>query len=872
LNQLKLIRISDWWNYLVPFFLGILYISAYIFTVDTGATFIYAGLFLIIIIGTASFGYLLNDFTDREDDRKAGKKNQSALHSSLTLLVILVFSLVLALSAGFLLPRFYQNTILYFALLILFLIYSVNPLRLKRFPVTGIIIDTLYNCTFMSLVIINTVYLSSTAGITIDDFVWFVIVLWTFMKGSRGILLHQLMDRSSDKKSGVKTFVIWFSAGKSLRILTRIMLPVETVCVAFLVILLSGYVPGFYLILISFLVYFLSKPNTWKLQKITFRKFRFKLFFGINDFYEVWVPLSLLVYLSVRDTGFLFLLALHSLFFYKGIIRSFKDVLDTVTGGLGAFYPFVIPAYNLSFHLRGAIRERSYRKIWKYLQIKIRKFVNNTWFSFRKSVIFSSGSSISRELFEAYNFSRTRGAMKLLCKAPFTSLYFASNGKITSCCFNREHLFGVYPSLDPLSAWHGKENQALRTAVSNNDLGLGCFQCKHLIESRNFDAVGARFYDKFPAKSRYPVLLEFELSNSCNLECIMCNEKYSSRIAVKRTKPAHEERIYDDLFIRSLDEFIPHLKEAKFLGGEPFFIEVYYRIWERIIAINPSCIIDVQTNATVLNDRVKSLLSRGNFQIGVSIDSLQKEEYEKIRKGADFAIVMKNIEYFGSYSRKKGTQLHISFCPMRSNWTEIPEIIGYSDRLGAFVYFNTVLEPNELALWSLPLTELKNVITCLENHRLQRHGFISGRNKKHFHSFLDQLRSWYLASLKRENEWARIAQMDVDFLKNAFLLRIREHFRMRIRSGEDTITDPDIISRKVSGVFDRFPESTTLKKGLLNMNTLFPKMISDETILGDEEELYLKMVSWLKEVEVNENPLNFNIFLSFHQKDGGADA
>jgi MoaA/NifB/PqqE/SkfB family radical SAM enzyme len=72
-----------------------------------------------------------------------------------------------------------------------------------------------------------------------------------------------------------------------------------------------------------------------------------------------------------------------------------------------------------------------------------------------------------------------------------------------------------------------------------------------------------------------------------------------------------------------------------------------------IIAINPKCLIMVQTNGMVLNERIKNLLSRGNFQIGVSIDSLKKEVYETIRPHGKLERVMENINYFSEYSKRK---------------------------------------------------------------------------------------------------------------------------------------------------------------------------------------------------------------------------
>jgi len=57
------------------------------------------------------------------------------------------------------------------------------------------------------------------------------------------------------------------------------------------------------------------------------------------------------------------------------------------------------------------------------------------------------------------------------------------------------------------------------------------------------------------------------------------------------------------------------------LSSKPVGFVQYYDIWDLIIRKNPKCEIVVQTNATVLNNRIKNLLETGNFKISISIDS-----------------------------------------------------------------------------------------------------------------------------------------------------------------------------------------------------------------------------------------------------------
>ena len=56
----------------------------------------------------------------------------------------------------------------------------------------------------------------------------------------------------------------------------------------------------------------------------------------------------------------------------------------------------------------------------------------------------------------------------------------------------------------------------------------------------NFSAVKSLQYDSPKLNSsKYPSVLEFELINTCNLECVMCTGEYSSLIRAKREKLGH---------------------------------------------------------------------------------------------------------------------------------------------------------------------------------------------------------------------------------------------------------------------------------------------------------------------------------------------
>jgi sulfatase maturation enzyme AslB (radical SAM superfamily) len=281
-------------------------------------------------------------------------------------------------------------------------------------------------------------------------------------------------------------------------------------------------------------------------------------------------------------------------------------------------------------------------------------------------------------------------------------------------------------------------------------------------------------YDHLPARSHaYPIQMEFELHNTCNLECIMCNAQNSSSIRKNRDGLPKWESSYDDDFVDQLDEFIPYLAQASFVGGEPFLIDLYYQIWEKMAAANPDINLHVTTNGTILNDKVKRVLEKGKFNFSISIESIRPQTYEKVRVNGNCNSVLKNIDYFIDYCNKGGTRLEIWVCPIRQNWKEIPEIVEYFNDRGVKVNLHTVWFPPSLALWNLPLNDLHNISTYYSSISLNTESEIEQINERQFQEIVLQVRNWINATELREKNPE--PQRKADDLERDFLDSLKKH-------------------------------------------------------------------------------------------------
>jgi molybdenum cofactor biosynthesis enzyme MoaA len=328
------------------------------------------------------------------------------------------------------------------------------------------------------------------------------------------------------------------------------------------------------------------------------------------------------------------------------------------------------------------------------------------------------GPGLNKSTITSYNAARSKPNASHICYAPFSNMYFNVHGDCAPCWLTFLDP-DAYPKKSIKEIWFGEKFQSLRTHLKNYDLTHKCNVCLKNLQTGNYTSVLARAYDVNEIKE-YPTMIELEVANTCNLECVMCIGELSSSIRRNREKLPPLKSPYDEAFAEQLEEFIPHLKELRFNGGEPFLIPLVYSIFEKVERINPTLKIVIATNGTILNQKVKNWLERLNIHINFSLDSLTADIYEEIRVNAKFSRVMETFEYFRNYTHERGRVMCVMVNPMRNNWHEMPEFIRFANKKNVNIWFNTIHRPIEWAVWSLPASELENVYSTLSKATFEK--------------------------------------------------------------------------------------------------------------------------------------------------------
>ena len=215
---------------------------------------------------------------------------------------------------------------------------------------------------------------------------------------------------------------------------------------------------------------------------------------------------------------------------------------------------------------------------------------------------------------------------------------FVSHQGMSLCCVNQNKHKGVLPS----EFWNGIVRQEATDRMSVNEKVDGCAKCylteqKNLPSQRNF----AMSYNTVP-KKQLPTMLDLDLSNFCNLKCVMCDDVRSSEWAKDLGKPVStvSTQLLDDLV--SISDQVEHLTIQ---GGEPTIMREYEYYFTALEKKGLLSQIDLQmiTNATNINKRFYDLLQGfKKVRLSISIDAYGKAN-EYIRWPSNFAQIEKNL-------------------------------------------------------------------------------------------------------------------------------------------------------------------------------------------------------------------------------------
>ncbi len=314
---MKMLRVGEWLFSKLPF----LFLPILIYINDFGSTkyqLLLCLAYFVYLFTFLGFGYAINDYSDREIDKKIGKTNVMGELSNwkcLSILTLLVLGGVPFAAMIFSVPSLLLFVFVYFW----GAAYSVRPFRFKEKGVAGLLVSSLAQRTIPLLPLLS-----------ISKSYWPIVCicgLSGFLVGLRYILIHQYEDIENDQLTGTNTYVKNHNHGISKMV--YIPFAIECVLVLALELFFIKSIIGYAFALLCVVQTFITYHT---IQHI-YRKKYFLSFICVpfEDMYNFYIPLSLLIGLACKNIIWVLPIAILVVISAKDMINKWKTAIFGVT-------------------------------------------------------------------------------------------------------------------------------------------------------------------------------------------------------------------------------------------------------------------------------------------------------------------------------------------------------------------------------------------------------------------------------------------------------------------------------------------------------------------------------------------------------------
>lgn len=168
----------------------------------------------------------------------------------------------------------------------------------------------------------------------------------------------------------------------------------------------------------------------------------------------------------------------------------------------------------------------------------------------------------------------------------------------------------------------------------------------------------------------YPSKILLELTNNCNLNCVMCG------VGAHGYDESRNMKL--DLLECLCREVLNKVEVIRINGlGESTIIHNFLDYLRLISHLDKK--LEIVTNLTIQNAEIWKELVDNNTNFLISCDSVNPDKYERIRRGAKFNSFLTNLRFIGN-NVSDPLQAQIIFTLMKQNIDDLPDVIRLSSQ------------------------------------------------------------------------------------------------------------------------------------------------------------------------------------------------
>lgn len=300
--------------------------------------------------------------------------------------------------------------------------------------------------------------------------------------------------------------------------------------------------------------------------------------------------------------------------------------------------------------------------------------------------------------------------LKNFCALPFHHLQVQTNGNFNVCC---KHKMTNQMNINTTTVEEWRESDYMNQVQQSflqDQRHPGCATCWHT-EDQGFTSLRQRIAKEFEilkvdVDQKFLNHVEIDLTNLCNLKCLMCNESESSALLAENiqlgiNKHSQQDFQWSDQALENLQALLAcRPKVVNIRGGEPFYVKQLLKIIESIPDdVARTMALHITTNATVWTERWQQALIKFKLvRFMFSVDATG-ELYEYMRFPGDWTTTSSNIDSILKLPNAKG----LIHCVIQNlNVGRIGELIDWCQQRSLWLNIALLDTPYYLHLTNLP--------------------------------------------------------------------------------------------------------------------------------------------------------------------------
>ena len=302
------------------------------------------------------------------------------------------------------------------------------------------------------------------------------------------------------------------------------------------------------------------------------------------------------------------------------------------------------------------------------------------------------------------------------CHYPWTGLFIGAHGDVRNCCPSRS-IIGNLNDNTLENIINNDLHKEIQNSILDGQWHKNCNLCKEMEESGqvSYRNTGRPIKDFFDVKSldvpnpnfHIPKIIDIRWSNTCNLACNYCSEKFSSTwAAIKKIDIGASKKYYSDV-IQYLSKNSNNIQALHLLGGEPLLIKENADLLANFD--NKDVEVNIVTSGSVDLSKspvFKELRNFKNVNFSISFENTH-DRYEYVRHNASWNLLYQNLQYI-----KDNTNFRLCAVPIYNVYSAFDLVNFYNVIVEGnkfhSVVWNQLIYPMELNLFNFP-NSVKNL-------------------------------------------------------------------------------------------------------------------------------------------------------------------